>query len=107
MTDETTSLLRAIDEATRGLLYPSESDFPIEACTYGVEAPTPEGVLQARGKAPETPVEVESFTPFFEGLDDERFSALASLLERELSDLRVYRVGKTDIDVLVLGRHPS
>jgi hypothetical protein len=107
MTDDTTSLLRALGEASRDLLFPSESDFPIEACTYGPEAPSPEGLLRARGKDPATPVEEASFASFFEGLDDERFTALASLLERELADLRLYRIGKTDIELVLLGRHPS
>jgi hypothetical protein len=28
-------------------------------------------------------------------------------LKAELTDLRVYRVGSTDIDVYILGKHPS
>ncbi|MDC3961620.1 nuclease A inhibitor family protein [Polyangium jinanense] len=106
-------LMQAIGEAAAGLLFPSESDFPIEAYRFGEAEPAPAAVLRARGLPPDTPVEEVSVASFFEGLvegDDDgaaRFRALVDLLQRELSDLRVYRVGKVDIDAFVLGRHPS
>ncbi len=107
------ALLQSIEEATAGLLFPSESDFPIEAYRFGDEAPTPEALLHARSLPAETPVEEISAASLFEGLvegDDDaagRFRALFGLLERELLDLRVYRVGKVEIEAVVLGRHPS
>ncbi|TKC99998.1 nuclease A inhibitor family protein [Polyangium fumosum] len=106
-------LMQSIEEAAAGLLFPSESDFPIEAYRFGAEEPTPSVVLRARGLPPDTPVEETSLASFFEGLvegDDDgsgRFRALVDLLQRELAELRVYRVGKVDIDAFVLGRHPS
>jgi hypothetical protein len=106
-------LMQSIEEATAGLLFPSESDFPIEAYRFGEEEPTPAAVLRARGSSPETPVEETTADSFFEGLvegDDDgasRFRALLDLLQRELTHLRVYRVGKVDIEAFVLGRHPS
>jgi len=106
-------LMQSIQEATAGLLFPSESDYPLEAYTFGPEEPTAAALLRARGLAPETPVEETTVASFFEGLtegeDDGsgRFRALVDLLERELTDLRVYRVGKVDIEAFVLGRHPS
>lgn len=106
-------LMQSIEEAAAGLLFPSESDFPIEAYRFGEEEPSPAAVLRARGLPPETPVEQTSVASFFEGLvegDDDsagQFRALVDLLQRELSDLRVYRVGKVDIQAFVLGQHPS
>ncbi|MDI1480252.1 nuclease A inhibitor family protein [Polyangium sp. y55x31] len=106
-------LMQSIEEAAAGLLFPSESDFPIEAYRFGEEEPSPAAVLQARGLPPETPVEQTTVASFFEGLvegDDDsagQFRALVDLLQRELSDLRVYRAGKVDIEAFVLGRHPS
>ncbi|MDI1451794.1 nuclease A inhibitor family protein [Polyangium sp. 6x1] len=106
-------LMQSIEEATAGLLFPSESDFPIEAYRFGEEEPTPGAVLRARSLPPDTPIEEATVASFFEGLvegDDDaagRFRALVDLLQRELTELRVYRVGKVDIEALVLGRHPS
>jgi hypothetical protein len=115
-----TQALSSIEEATRGLLFPSESDRPLVPYRFGPEEPTPEAVLRARGLPPETPVEEVSVASFFEGVTQapegaaaeedataERFRALVALLERELSELRVLRVGKIEIDALVLGRHAS
>jgi len=120
MIADPTPTLSAIEEATRGLLFPSESDRPLVAYRFGPEEPTPEAVLQARGLPAETPVEQESVASFFEGVTQtqegaaaeeqataERFRALVALLERELTELRVLRVGKIDIEALVLGKHPS
>ncbi|MRG93104.1 nuclease A inhibitor family protein [Polyangium spumosum] len=106
-------LMQSIEEAAAGLLFPSESDFPIEAYRFGPEEPSPEVLVHARGLPLDTPVEQTTVASFFEGVvegDDDtagRFRALVDLLERELSDLRVYRVGKVDIEAFVLGRHPS
>jgi hypothetical protein len=120
MMADTSALLRSIEAATQGLLFPSESDFPIEVYRFGVEEPRPEFLLRSQGLPAETAVEEMSVGDFFEGLTEasedageadrrtaERFAALVALLERELTHLRVYRVGKVDIGVFVLGRHPS
>lgn len=115
-----TATLRTLEDAARGLLFPSESDFPIEPFFHGDQEPTPAGLLDARGLAADTSVEETTLACFFEGLTEaaedassseresaERFRSLMNLLERNLSNLRVYRVGKVDIEVFVLGRHPS
>ncbi|UQA58364.1 nuclease A inhibitor family protein [Polyangium aurulentum] len=119
MKADPTATLSSIEEAARGLLFPSESDRPLLPYRFGPEEPTPEAVLRARGLPAETPVEEVSLASFFEGVTQapegaaeedataERFRALVALLERELTELRVLRVGKVDIDALVLGRHPS
>jgi hypothetical protein len=120
MIADPTATLSSIEEAARGLLFPSESDRPLVPYRFGLEEPTPEAVLRARGLPAETPVEEISVASFFEGVTEapegapaeedataERFRALVALLERELAELRVLRVGKVEIDALVLGRHPS
>jgi len=120
MQADPTSTLSSFEEAARGLLFPSESDRPLLPYRFGPEEPTPEAVLRARGLPAGTPVEEVSLASFFEGVTQapegaaaeedataERFRALVALLERELTELRVLRVGKVDIDALVLGRHPS
>jgi hypothetical protein len=105
-------LLDALARASSDLLYPSETDAPVTPYRWGAAAePSPEALLRAEGRAPGTPVERAPAEGFFAGLaeDEEadRWAALAALLARELSDLRVYRVGRADIDAFLLGRHPS
>jgi hypothetical protein len=65
-------------------------------------------VLRALGRDTETPVETGDLGSFFEGLLEEpAFVKLKALLEGALAEARVLRVGKVDVEVLVLGRAPS
>lgn len=120
MTADATTLLQSIENASRGLLYPSESDFPIEPIEFGEEEPTPEALLALRKLPSETRVDDPTLDAIFEGLtdvfeeasDDEqatskRFQALKSLLEDNLEDIRIYRLGEVDMEIFVLGRHAS
>ena len=112
-------LFDTLSQATSGLLFPSESDAPITPYHFpgpqGAE-PTPEALLSVEHLPGDTPVETitvaDLFDPFqhaAEGASDEdqaeaaRYGALVELLGHELKALRVYRVGKVDIDVYVLG----
>ena len=111
---ETSDLLRALKSATENLLFPSESDFPIESYMFGPREPSPESLTHALGLPAGTHVEATTTRSVFEGLietpDDPsaaRFSGLLTLLERELSDLSAYRLGDVDIDIVILGRDPS
>lgn len=118
-----TELLAALGAAASGLLFPSESDYPLTPYrwvgTDGAE-PSPAALIQAEGRKADTPIETLTVRALFEPLfvlqadatEEEkanvaRYRALVDLLEAELSDLRVYRVGAVEIDVYVLGRHPS
>ncbi len=100
--------------ASQGLLFPSESDFPFEPLRLGAAEPSPASLLAALGRAADTPVETitpaELFEPLIETLEGEeadRYRGLVELLSSELSDVRVYRVGRTDIDIFVVGRDSS
>jgi len=117
---DTSDLLRAIEQATKDLSFPSESDVPIEPHTFGASEPSPEALVHTLGLPAETPVETTTPHSVFEGLtyapkgaseDDiasaARFQGLLAILERDLSDLRAYRVGQTDITIFVLGHAPS
>ncbi len=115
-----TTLLQTIDDAARGLLFPSESDFPIEPFSFGEQEPTPAALLEQRGLSADTPVEQAELGDFFAGLiqssDDaseadrasaERFRALMTVLDENIEDVRMYRLGKVNIEVVVIGRHAS
>ncbi len=116
-------LFETLGQATSGLLFPSESDAALTPYrfpgTKGAE-PTPEALLSVEHLPSDTPVETitvaDLFDPFqhaAEGaskedqVEAERYHALVELLTRELKSLRVYRVGKVDIDVYVLGQDAS
>lgn len=117
---DSTTVLQSIEEAARGLLFPSESDFPIEPFSYGEQEPTPAGLLEQRGLSADTPVEQAKLDDFFAGLTQssedaseadrasaERFRALMTVLEKNIEDARMYRLGTVNIEVIVLGRHAS
>lgn len=120
MTLDTTTLLDTLKNQTQGLLFPSESDFPVEPFSYGEHEPTLEAVRERQGHAPDVPADEATLGSFFEGLTEvvegasedelafaERFRQLQELLEKNLTDVRVYRLGQVNIEVLVLGRHAS
>lgn len=115
-------LLATLEKASDGLLFPSESDAPFTPYCFpepaGVE-PTAASLLAAEHLPSDTPVETitvgELFDPFVvEGpsaspedlAEAARYRDLVELLSHELTNLRVYRVGKTDIDVYILGQDP-
>lgn len=118
-----TPLLQTLGKVTFGLLFPSESDAPLTPYTFpgpkGTE-PTPAALLAAEHLPSDAPVETitvaDLFDPFAQAGDDAsdedkaeaaRYRAIVDLLSRELTDLRVFRVGRVDIDVYILGKDPS
>ena len=118
MTDE--QLLKELGEATRGLTYMSESDYPFEVFDWGREEPTPEFLRGLGGQPADAPVETRTAAQFFRAATSEpdwkgpeelavarRFQALVRLLEANLSDLKVYRVGEINMPVYVAGRSAS
>jgi len=114
-------ILAEIGRAAEGLLFMSESDYPLGPVRLEGEAGPGEGRLRELAGAPaEARVEVVTPEHFFRAAAAEqswkgeaelasarRFQNLLRILKAELSDLRVYRVGEIDIAVYVLGRSPS
>ena len=118
MTDE--KLLEELREATRGLTYMSESDYPFEVFTWGAAEPTDEFLRGLTGEPADAQVETRTPEDFFRvsasEADWKNVAMLGSarsiqrvlfLLEQNLSDLRVYRVGVINIPVYVVGRSAS
>ena len=113
-------LIEALKEATRGLTFMSESDYPLEVFDWGQAAPTPEFLRGLDGSAPDAPVETRTPAAFFraatsepdwKGADElavaKRFQKLLRLLEENLSDLKVFHVGTINMPVYVVGRSAS
>jgi len=104
--------LTALQDATKGLLYPSETDNPFELVSWGKAdgdlTPPRVAVLV---KAPAgTAVEEQSLADFFQYLTDDKaehakeFGQLQQVIGKQLTDTRVFKVGSVTIDVYIVGR---
>jgi hypothetical protein len=118
-----TDLLGLIKQATDGLTYMSESDYPVKPFhmeSNGKKSVTEKDILKATKRAPGTPVESFDFDNFFLNATQEqswhsaeekqsvkRYKKLVSLLKENLSDLQVFKVGETERDAYVVGRSKS
>lgn len=110
----------ALAAAAAGLLFISESDYPLEpvvVASPGSPGPVAAALLQYLGLPPETPVQEQSLAYFLrnhtrqdpgfslEKLERARqFNHLQQVLEQELRDIKVYRVGQIQVQAFVLGR---
>jgi hypothetical protein len=111
------SLARQIRKIAEGLYYISETDAEVSPFTgTRADAATKENLLRQTGNKPDAPVEEREFAAFFTRLtkiedwfgDEEKHSAakfarLKELLESNLKDLKVFKVGRIEIDVYVVG----
>lgn len=111
------ALFAAIEAATDGLTYVSETDAPVLTFAAGVaETPTREMILQHAGLECDTTGEEVSFDVFFarltaikdwfgesETTKAKKFLGLKTLLEENLRDLKVFRLGKIRVDIYVAG----
>ena len=118
MTDE--QLMEELREATRGLTFMSESDYPFEVFNWGAAEPTHEFLRGLTGEAPGVTVETRAAADFFRVAASQAawnnagqtngarsFQTLRRLLEQNLTDLKVFRVGAINIPVYVAGRGAS
>lgn len=112
----TESLLDRIEKAADGLIYVSETDAPVVPFASSETTATPETMLQNLGPGVDESVDELSFAAFFDrltGIKDwhgerekakaKKFLALKELLEKNLRDLTVYRIGNVQIDIYVVG----
>ena len=109
--------IEKIKEITEGLYYMSESDAEIHPFMGNkVEMITDEELLKENKSPDETPIEKKEFNDFFTYLtefqdwfgDEERntarkFGELKELLENNLKRLQVYKIGRIELDVYVVG----
>ncbi len=112
-----TDLTEKIKKITAGLSYTSETDAKIVPFVgEKVETITDAEVVRENKSPADTPVEERDFAEIFgyltqiqEWFGDEekataaKFCELKELLENNLRDLKVYRIGKIQIDIYVIG----
>jgi hypothetical protein len=111
--------LTALQEAVSGLLYMSESDEPFELVhgTPGSATLERREVLDLLGRPPGTPVHEVPLGSFFKDLTEEkswhgeaekadvrRYRKLLEVLNQHLSDVKVFRAGEIQVDILIVGR---
>lgn len=99
------NLLEELKKASAGLLVMSESDYPFEIIRWdGSTEIGPEFLRSLTNEPPESPVEETSVEQF---LANGRFEHLEEFLRKHLTDLKVYKVGKINIPVYIVGRSPG
>lgn len=105
------AVLRALETAADGLAYPSETDAPVTAFAWTQkDAPTAAALLSLHALSPETKVETTSLREELgpladdDGDDGPRWRALVEVVERELRDVVVYRLGAPDVLIVIIGR---
>jgi hypothetical protein len=99
----------ALKKAVEALLYPSESDRPFDVFVWN-PTDSPRAAVAAhvkkRAKIVEQPV--DEFFSDLKGADDEpRYRQLRRVLEANLTDLHVFRVGRIRVDVYIFGKAKS
>lgn len=117
MTKTNSEILEQLKQASEGLLMMSESDYPFETFLWESAAPaTDVKALQQTGHNADTPVKVVTVDDFFQvattpedwhGEEEKemvaKFKALVNTIKTNLSNPQVYRLGKIEIDVYVVG----
>ena len=110
-------LFREIEAACEGLVYMSETDSEVRSFAgTRVSNLTRDVIIQQTGMAAETPVEEANFGTFFTRLTAaqpwhgeaekaraEKFLVLQKLLEENLRDRKVFRIGRIRLDIYAVG----
>jgi hypothetical protein len=102
-------VMQSLREAVEGLTYPSESDEPFEVFQWGPAKGAARDQVAAHGgngrKIVEVPVET-----FFKQLDEAdeaaRYRRLQQVLQSNLKDLHIFRMGDGEVrvDVYLIGQ---
>jgi len=110
-------LKNQLKNAVEGLSFTSETDANVLPFFGGqAQQVTREEILSQTKSAANSPVEEKDFTGFFAPLTEvqdwfgdeekataQKFAWLKELLERNLRDLKVFKIGKIQLDIYVVG----
>lgn len=108
-------------QASEGLLYPSESDYPFEYINWGKatgDKLTTKQVREFTHQNDETPVQSVPIDNFFATVTEikewygeeekelaDRFVELKNTLQKNLTHLQVFKVGEVEIDAYIIGKN--
>ena len=96
--------LTEIMEAAEGLLYPSESDEPLEPVQWGCNLED-EIARTARGREV-VEQDADTFFAALEGAEDEEgWRELQLVMDRNLREVKVFRIGERRVEILVVGQN--
>ena len=102
------AVVKELGAAVKGLLFPSETDAPLEAFVWpGGDGPPDETAVRALAKvAAGTPVAQVTLADLTRTIPEESRDDLAPLLAalRKLKGVTVFKVGEVTIDVYIVGR---
>jgi hypothetical protein len=113
------TVLDALTQASKGLEFPSESEYPFEPFLWKGDgtALTSEQIIQKAGLRGTSKTKVVDLDSFFQPATEEqdwfgpeeketmkKFRNLVQVLKANLKDIQVLRAGKTEIEVVILGR---
>ncbi len=114
------SLITALQKASEGLLYMSESDYPYKVIRWEGSPETSlteEFIRQKAEVSDDTPVEIVEFSDFYdpgapdpdwygetEKAEATKFRNLMKLLMDNLAHLKIFRVGEIEIDIYIVGQ---
>lgn len=120
---EKDELIDSLKEASRDLMFQSESDYPVEPFFMELEdkeSISGEDILKAMGYPDDTQIESVEFENFFKNAvkeqswhsDEEkeivkRFQKLVHILKTNLKDIKVFKIGNIELDVYVIGKSES
>jgi len=111
------TLFKQLTEASKGIYYMSETDAQITPFIGGASNEvSKEEIIRLTGIAPDEQIEERDFAEVFERLtiiqdwfgEDEtktvaKYSELRRLLEENLKDLKVFKIGKIELDIYFVG----
>lgn len=103
-----------LENAAKGLLMMSESDYPFTYFTNPAREINADLILSLAGKTAGTLIEETDIDRLLSNLTNtasgsvnqetaHKFSNLSNQLKQELKQLKVYRVGEIQIEVLIIG----
>jgi len=94
---EPNPVLAALAKASKGLIYTSETDAPLEAFLWEDSKPlTKKHLLELAGAEAGTEVEEETLEDFLYAVppeDKEKFDQLAGVINEQLQGVKVFKVG--------------
>ena len=108
-------IIDRLSTLSKDLLFPSESEYPLEPFTWESTSLTPETILERSQKPADTAIESITLEDFFapvttdeDWFEDEdrqvaqRFRDLQAAIAT-LENVQVFRLGKIEIDVYIVG----
>ena len=116
-TSSSDSLAKQIETAAQGLSYTSETDAEITLFAGGTtKIISPAEILKQTERPANSAIEEKDFAAFFSRLTEiqewfgdeekaaaQKFVRLRSVLEDNLRELKVYKIGKIELDVYAVG----